>query len=131
MAILAMVSTQTARRSRSPLAVSPDNIMQSAPSKIELATSIASALEEKYLIKLEGQNLLASFCILFHNDGYLPGGPGLLDHGFEHLGGADDGLAKLVALGEHLFLGDQHLLCGDLNANDAPGNHGAVITSGS
>ena len=40
-------------------------------------------------------------------------GMGLLDHGLEHLGGAEDGHAKLIALGGHLFLGD--LLCGDLN----------------
>ena len=38
------------------------------------------------------------------------GVPGLLDHGFEHLGGADDGLAEHVALSKHLFPRDQHLL---------------------
>ena len=49
---------------------------------------------------------------------------GLLDHRLKHLGGTDDGLAKLVALGDHLFLGDP--LCGDLNSHVAPGNHAAI-----
>merc|ERR1712240_95183 len=40
--ILAMVLTQIA--GKSPLAVSPDNITQSAPSRMALATSLASAL---------------------------------------------------------------------------------------
>ena len=38
-----------------------------------------------------------------------PGAPGLLDHRLQHLGGADHRLAGLVALGDHLLLGDEHL----------------------
>ena len=50
----------------------------------------------------------------------MPGRPRLLDHRLEHLAGADDGLAKLVALG------DQHNLCGDLNSHVATGNYGTI-----
>ena len=37
------------------------------------------------------------------------GGPRVLGHGLEHLGGTNDGLANQIAVGDHVLLGDEHL----------------------
>ena len=55
-----------------------------------------------------------------------PGGPGVAHHGVQHLGGGDDGLARLEALSDHLLLQDGHLGGGDLHPQVAPGHHDAV-----
>ena len=55
-----------------------------------------------------------------------PGGPGVADHGVQHLGGGDHVFAGGHAFGDHLFLDDGNLLSGDLHAQIAPGHHGAV-----
>ena len=54
------------------------------------------------------------------------GGSRLLHHGLQHLGGADDGLAKPVALRDHLLLSDEDLLSGDLNSHVASSHHAAL-----
>ena len=56
------------------------------------------------------------------------GGARLLHHGLEHLRGADHGLAEPVALRDHLLLGDEDLLGGDLDTHIAPGHHGALAS---
>ena len=48
-----------------------------------------------------------------------------LDHGLQHLGGADDRLACPVALGNHGLLSNEDLLCGDLNTHVSSCNHQA------
>ena len=58
-----------------------------------------------------------------------PGRPGLLHHGLEHLGGADDGLSSTVALGDHRLLRDEHLLCWDLNPHIPTGHHQSLTAS--
>lgn len=50
----------------------------------------------------------------------------VLDHGLEHLGGADDGLASQVALRNHHLLADGHGLGGDLNTEITTSDHDAV-----
>lgn len=54
------------------------------------------------------------------------GGPGVLDHGLEHLGSADDGLAGNVAHGNDLLLSSEHLGGGDLDTQVTTGNHDTV-----
>lgn len=54
------------------------------------------------------------------------GGSGVLDHGLEHLGSADDGLAGNVAHGDDLLLGSKHLGGGDLNTQVTTGNHDTI-----
>ena len=54
------------------------------------------------------------------------GGTGVADHGVQHLGGGDDGLAGHGGSLDHLLLEDGHLLSGDLHAQVAAGNHDAV-----
>lgn len=53
-------------------------------------------------------------------------GTGVLDHGLEHLGGADDGLASKVAHGDELLLGSKHLGGGNLDTKVTTGNHDTV-----
>jgi hypothetical protein len=54
------------------------------------------------------------------------GGAGVLDHGLEHLGRADDGLAGNVAHGNDLLLGRKHLGGGNLDTQVTTGNHHTV-----
>jgi len=54
------------------------------------------------------------------------GGAGVVGHGLEHLGGANDGLAGNVALGDHHLLGDEDLGRGDLDTQVTTGNHDTV-----
>ena len=54
------------------------------------------------------------------------GGPGVADHGVQHLGGGDDVLACPDGGLDHPLLEDGHLVGGDLHAQIAPGNHDAV-----
>ncbi len=54
------------------------------------------------------------------------GRAGVLDHGLEHLGGADDGLASQVAHGNHLLLGGKDLGGGNLDAEITTGDHDTV-----
>lgn len=50
----------------------------------------------------------------------------VVDHGLEHLGGADDGLAGHVAHGDHLLLGGEDFGGGDLDAEVTTGDHDSV-----
>ena len=61
-----------------------------------------------------------------HVAGLSPGGSRLLHHGLQHLGCADDWLAKPVTLRDHLLLGDEDLLGGDLYSHVASGHHAAL-----
>ena len=54
------------------------------------------------------------------------GRAGVLDHGLEHLGGADDGLASKVAHGNELLLGGENLSSGNLDTEITTGNHDTV-----
>lgn len=54
------------------------------------------------------------------------GSTGVLDHGLEHLGGTDDGLASQVAHGNQLLLGSKHLGGGNLDTEITTGNHDTV-----
>ncbi|KAI6755395.1 hypothetical protein HG531_004501 [Fusarium graminearum] len=54
------------------------------------------------------------------------GGAGVLDHGLEHLSGADDRLAGKVAHGNELLLGSENLSSGDLNTEITTGHHDTV-----
>merc|ERR1719192_1101072 len=91
-----MVLTQTT--GKSPLAVSPDNITQSAPSKMAFATSLASALVGLGFFTMDSNIWVAQMT----------------------------GIAKPVALRDHLLLGDEDLLSGDLNSHVASGHHAAL-----
>lgn len=57
------------------------------------------------------------------------GGAGVVGHGLEHLGGANDGLAGDVALGDHHLLGDEDLGRRNLNTQVTTGNHDTVSLS--
>lgn len=50
----------------------------------------------------------------------------VLDHGLEHLGGANDGLASQVAHGNHFLLGGENLGSGNLDAEITTGDHDTV-----
>lgn len=50
----------------------------------------------------------------------------VVDHGLEHLGSADNWLARHVAHGNHLFLGSKHLSSWDLNTQITTGNHDTI-----
>lgn len=54
------------------------------------------------------------------------GGAGVVGHGLEHLGGANDGLAGNVALGDHHLLGDEDLGRRDLDTQISTGDHDTV-----
>ena len=54
------------------------------------------------------------------------GGAGVVGHALEHLGGANDGLAGNVALGDHHLLGDEDLRGRDLDTEVTTGNHDTV-----
>ena len=51
---------------------------------------------------------------------------GVVRHGLQHLGGADDGLAGDVALGDHHLLRDEDLAGGDLDAQISTRDHDTV-----
>ena len=55
-----------------------------------------------------------------------PGRAGVLDHGLEHLGSANDGLAGNVAHGDDLLLRSKDLGRGNLDTQVATGNHDTV-----
>ena len=55
-----------------------------------------------------------------------PGGPGILDHGVQHLGGGDHGLPGGHALGNDALLNGRDLREVDLHAHVPPGHHDAV-----
>ena len=54
------------------------------------------------------------------------GGPGIFDHGVQHLGGGDDRLAAGHALGDHILLNGGDLRKVDLHAHVAASHHDAV-----
>ena len=54
------------------------------------------------------------------------GWAGVVDHGFEHLGSANDGLACDVAHGYHLFLGSKYLSGRNLNTQITSSNHDTI-----
>lgn len=54
------------------------------------------------------------------------GRAGVLDHGLEHLSGADDRLASQVAHGNHLLLGGENLSSGNLNTEITTGDHDTI-----
>ena len=46
---------------------------------------------------------------------FSSGTSGFLDHGFKHLGSANNGFSSLVALSNHLFLGNKYFFSWNLN----------------
>lgn len=54
------------------------------------------------------------------------GGPRIVGHGLEHLGGADNGLTSQVALGNHGLLGNEDTLAGDFNTQVTTGDHDTI-----
>ena len=61
-----------------------------------------------------------------HVRGLGPGGPGVLHHGIQHLGGGDHLLAGQVGFFNQLLLQHRHILEGDLHPHVAPGHHNAI-----
>ncbi len=61
-----------------------------------------------------------------HVRGFGPGGPGIAHHTFEHLGGGDHRLARLVAAADDALLDQRHLLRTHFHPQVAPGHHDAV-----
>ena len=61
-----------------------------------------------------------------HVGGFRTGGTGVMDHGFQHLGGGDDLLAVFVGFFDEAFLEDGNVLKGNFHAHVAPGDHNAV-----
>ena len=61
-----------------------------------------------------------------HVGGLGAGGPGVLHHGVQHLGGGDHLLARQVGFLNQLLLQHRHVLQGDFHAHVAPGHHDAV-----
>ena len=55
-----------------------------------------------------------------------PGGPGVLDHGLQHLRGGDDPLAQKTALGNQPLLDGGQLLKGHLHPQVTPADHDAL-----
>ena len=60
-----------------------------------------------------------------HVGGLGAGGAGLVNHGFQHLGGGDHALAQHAALGDQLLLNGWQLLEGNLHAHVAATDHDA------
>ena len=51
------------------------------------------------------------------------------NHRLKHLGGGNDGLASNVSLADHVLLGEENLLGGDLHTEITTGNHNGVGSS--
>ena len=61
-----------------------------------------------------------------HVRDFCPGGPGVLDHGFQHFRCGDDPLAQHTAGGGQALLDGGHLYKGNFHAQVTPGDHHAV-----
>ena len=98
-----------------PLAVSPDNMIQSALSNTALATSLTSARV--------GRGFFVILSNIYKADGIESS---LIDRLASHLCGTDRWFSNLITLGNHHFLGDEDLLWRNLDTHITPSHHDSI-----
>lgn len=110
----------------SPLAVSPLSMIQSAPSRTALATSLLSArvgrgflimLSNIYTMQLVIYGYKAAIIYIFVKSSKIT---------FLYLSGTNDGFTNSVATGNHHFLSQEYFFRGYLNTHVSTGNHDTI-----